>query len=146
MFRKKSLLLPVLLGIFFFFLVRIWKQRKWIRLQGSNAKSEQLILIDERSDETQNTDIPPSAKTQHDNLQKIEGIGPRIAGILQNAGITTFKQLSNTDVSTLKEILRNSNLRLANPETWPEQALYATKADWESLSFFQNQLKGGIRQ
>jgi predicted flap endonuclease-1-like 5' DNA nuclease len=57
-----------------------------------------------------------------DDLKKISGIGPKIAGVLQDAGITTFTQLAEMQPVEIKEVLDKANIRLANPETWPEQA------------------------
>ena len=85
--------------------------------------------------------VPP----QPDDLEIIEGIGPRIAGLLQAAGITTFAQLAEADVNRLQEILSAAKLRLADPTTWAEQAKLAAKGDWSALEVFQNELKGGRR-
>ena len=82
-----------------------------------------------------------------DDLRKIEGIGPKISQILNAAGIYTFSQLANANVETLREILENagSRFRLANPETWAEQAQLAAKGDWDALEALQDSLKGGRR-
>lgn len=81
-----------------------------------------------------------------DDLTIIEGIGPKIAGILQTAGITTLVQLANTDVDHLREILNEAGLtRLANPGTWPEQAQLAAAGDWDGFKKLQGELKGGRR-
>lgn len=80
-----------------------------------------------------------------DNLKRIEGIGPKIAGLLQHAGITTFAQLAETDINRLNGILRNANLSIANPATWPEQARLAAEGEWPELEKLQDELKGGIR-
>ena len=78
-----------------------------------------------------------------DDLEIIEGIGPKIAGLLKAAGITTFAQLAEADLARVQEILRAANLRLADPTTWAEQARLAAKGDWSALETLQNQLKGG---
>ena len=57
-----------------------------------------------------------------DDLKKISGIGPKIATVLQDAGKTTFAQLAKMQPAEIKEILERANIRLANPENWPEQA------------------------
>lgn len=87
---------------------------------------------------------PPA---QPDNLTRIEGIGPKISGILQAAGIHTFAQLAQTEVSRLKQILAESNLkhRLAKPDTWPQQAGLAARGEWEALEELQDELQGGRR-
>lgn len=93
----------------------------------------------------------PSAEaeaTHPDDLERIEGIGPKIAGLLQAAGITTFAQLAATDVERIKQILGQANpnlLRLADPTTWPEQARLAAEGAWQALEKLQSELKGGRR-
>jgi ribosomal protein L30 len=89
-------------------------------------------------------DAAPAPKP--DDLQAIEGIGPKIAGLLQDAGITTFAELAATSVARLEEILEAANLNLASPETWPEQAGLAASGDWDALEQLQDQLKGGRKE
>jgi predicted flap endonuclease-1-like 5' DNA nuclease len=85
-----------------------------------------------------------SAPSAPDDLKLIEGIGPKIAGILAAAGITTFAQLGATDVSRLKEIIAQAGLTaLADPATWPEQAALAAAGKLDELKALQGQLKGG---
>jgi len=146
MTRKKTLLLSVLISVLSFILVRIWQQRRYTRLQKLTPDSEKLILIDERTTATHPSSVQSSSKMRLDDLKKIEGIGPKIAGVLENSGISTFEQLSNTSVMVLEQILKNANLRLARPATWPQQASYAANGDWEGLRAFQEQLKGGVRK
>ncbi|MBN1537616.1 MAG: DUF4332 domain-containing protein [Anaerolineales bacterium] len=78
-----------------------------------------------------------------DNLEIVEGIGPKIAGLLKDAGITTFKQLAETDVSRLEKILDEANLRIADPASWPEQAGLAAAGKMDELKALQDALKGG---
>ena len=79
-----------------------------------------------------------------DDLTRIEGIGPRISGTLQDAGIKTFGQLAATDVERIKEILEEAKLlRLADPSTWPRQAKLAAAGKWEALEKWQARLSGG---
>jgi predicted flap endonuclease-1-like 5' DNA nuclease len=80
-----------------------------------------------------------------DDLKRIEGIGPKISSLLQDAGITTFAQLAITGAERLREILDAANIRIANPTTWPEQAALAAVGDWEGLASLQSELKGGRR-
>lgn len=78
-----------------------------------------------------------------DDLVIIEGIGPKIAEVLNTAGITTFAQLAQTGPDRLEEILNAANLRLADPTTWPEQARLAAAGDMQGLQALQDRLKGG---
>lgn len=86
---------------------------------------------------------PPSAEPE--DLSRIEGIGPKINTVLHEAGITTYSQLSKTEVSRLREILNEAGLSRFNPETWPEQSALATKGDWDGLAALQEKLRGGRR-
>jgi large subunit ribosomal protein L21 len=84
-----------------------------------------------------------SVPSQPDDLTPIEGIGPKINKVLQDAGITTFAQLAKTKVSQLEQILNEAGLRLAKADTWPEQAKLAAAGDWEELKRLQDQLDAG---
>ena len=82
-----------------------------------------------------------------DDLQKIEGIGPKVSDSLHAAGITTFAQLAATPVAKLKEVLHAAGSRFAmmDPGTWPEQSALAAKGDWAALDKLEDELKGGRR-
>ena len=80
-----------------------------------------------------------------DDLTVIEGIGPKIDQALKRAGIMTFADLANSEVQSIQEILLAENFRLADPETWPEQARLAAEGKLDELVKFQAGLKGGRR-
>jgi predicted flap endonuclease-1-like 5' DNA nuclease len=81
-----------------------------------------------------------------DNLKRIEGIGPKISGLLQAAGIMTFAQLADTGVERLEQIVEDAGIgKIANPSTWPEQAALAAAGKWDELEVLQDELKGGRR-
>ncbi len=86
---------------------------------------------------------PPPAPPAPDDLKIIEGIGPKISGMLQAQGISTFAQLAAADVERLRGIMLAANLRIADPTTWPEQAALAAAGKWDELQALQNSLKGG---
>lgn len=99
-----------------------------------------------RAAEESNTPPGEAATIVADDLTRIEGIGPKISGLLQGAGISTFEQLAGTKVDRLEQILADANLvGLANPSTWPEQARLAAADDWQRLETLQQELKGGRR-
>lgn len=80
-----------------------------------------------------------------DDLKVVEGIGPKIAGLFNKAGIRTWQALSETPVADCKEILdaAGSRYQMHDPSTWPEQAGLAAKGEWEALAVLQDSLKGG---
>jgi hypothetical protein len=88
----------------------------------------------------------PRKQTQADDLTKIEGIGPKVAQVLKEAGITTFAALSQAEVEELKKSLHAAGLQMMNPEGWIEQAELAAKGDWAELRKLQDELKGGRRE
>ena len=87
---------------------------------------------------------PVKTTAKPDDLKKIEGIGPKVAGILNENGITTFAQLAETSVEKLDEILDANKLQMMNPKSWPQQAKLAAAGDWENLTKLQDDLKGGL--
>jgi predicted flap endonuclease-1-like 5' DNA nuclease len=81
-----------------------------------------------------------------DDLKVIEGIGPKIASILNAVGISSFRQLADLSPARILEILGNADprlLRLADPTTWPQQAQLAADGAWDELQKLTEQLKGG---
>ncbi len=84
-------------------------------------------------------------KWKKDDLRAIEGIGPKIASLLNNAGINTWKKLADTSVEQIQKILDNAGKRytLADPGTWPKQATMAHEGKWEELEEYQDFLQGG---
>ena len=80
-----------------------------------------------------------------DDLKKIEGIGPKIAKLLNDAGIYTFAQLAETSTDQISKILLEAGNRykMHDPTTWPEQAKIAAAGDWEKLKELQDYLDGG---
>lgn len=82
---------------------------------------------------------------KENDLKAVEGIGPKIEGILNAAGITTWKGLSETSESRLKDILAaaGDRYKLADPGTWPKQAEYAANGQWDELTEYQDFLDGG---
>ncbi len=83
-----------------------------------------------------------------DDLKKIEGIGPKIAEIFNEAGINTYAELAAASEEKLKEILADAGSRYAskNPSTWPQQARLAADGNWDELKDLQDKLKGGIEK
>jgi predicted flap endonuclease-1-like 5' DNA nuclease len=92
------------------------------------------------------TAVPTQATPEKpDDLTAIEGIGPKIASVLQAAEITTYSKLAAADTNQLDKILKDAGLRLADPSTWADQARLAAGGKWDELKVLQDSLKGGHR-
>ncbi len=79
------------------------------------------------------------------DLQIIEGIGPKIEGLLKAAGFNTWNDVGNASVDDLSKILEHagSRYRVHNPKTWPDQARLAANGDWDALTKYQKMLDNG---
>ena len=100
----------------------------------TNAKVEKLLIK-----------MGVLKKWKKDDLKAIEGIGPKIEGLLQTAGIKTWKTLSETSVDKIQGILdqAGSRYKLADPGSWPKQAEMAAAGKWDDLKEYQDFLVGG---
>ncbi|OYX22731.1 MAG: 50S ribosomal protein L21 [Flavobacteriales bacterium 32-35-8] len=83
-----------------------------------------------------------AAPSKADDLKKVEGIGPKIAETLAEAGITTFAQLANTDAAKIAEIIADVRGNHVT-DTWPAQAQLAADGKWDELKKWQDELNGG---
>jgi predicted flap endonuclease-1-like 5' DNA nuclease len=81
-----------------------------------------------------------------DDLEVIEGIGPKIAGLFKADGIRMFWELAQTPQLRMQAILDRAgpNFRMANPSTWARQADLAANNQWDALRKLQDELSAGI--
>ena len=89
---------------------------------------------------------PKAKKATAIKLTKIEGIGPKIEGLLHKAGIKSFEDLAKAKVADLKKVLAAAGPRytMHNPSTWTKQSKLAAKGEWTKLQKLQDELKGGV--
>jgi predicted flap endonuclease-1-like 5' DNA nuclease len=81
---------------------------------------------------------------EEDDLERVEGIGPRIAAALRGAGITSFRRLADSDVAALQSALEAAGLRFApSLPTWARQARLLADGDEEGFLRLTEQLVGG---
>lgn len=85
-------------------------------------------------------------KVKADDLKKIEGIGPKIAGLLKADGILSFSDLSKAKLPKLQAVLdaAGPRFKMHQPTTWAQQAKLAAAGKWEELTKLQDELKGGV--
>ncbi|WP_299223272.1 50S ribosomal protein L21 [uncultured Psychroserpens sp.] len=77
-----------------------------------------------------------------DDLKKIEGIGPKIASTLVEAGIATFDDLAKAKPAQISEIIADVRGNHVT-DTWPKQAKLAADGKWDELKKWQDELDGG---
>ena len=84
-------------------------------------------------------------KFTKDDLKLVEGIGPKIEGLLHDAGIKTWEALAATSVDQIQKVLdaAGDRYKLADPGTWPKQARLAHEGKWQELDDYQHFLQGG---
>ncbi len=85
-------------------------------------------------------------EVEFNDLTMIEGIGPRIAEVLQQSGITSWEILSKQTKHVLRVILDEAGpeFRVHKPKTWPRQARMAADGEWRKLKAYQDVLSGGV--
>ena len=65
----------------------------------------------------------PMAVAEPDDLTRIAGIGPKMAMALAAGGITSYRQLAESDVTALRAVITAAGMRSApSLATWPERA------------------------
>jgi predicted flap endonuclease-1-like 5' DNA nuclease len=88
-----------------------------------------------------------SLKNAND-LTVIEGIGPKINELFNNAGLKTFAQVAAATVPQMRKILDDGGprFRIANPSTWAAQSALARDNKWTELKKLQDGLSGGLKK
>ncbi|PQJ79745.1 50S ribosomal protein L21 [Polaribacter porphyrae] len=87
----------------------------------------------------------PKKATKADDLKKIEGIGPKIASTLAEAGIVTFADLAKSEPAKISEIIAGVRGNHVT-DTWPTQAQLAADGKWDELNELQDKLDGGVEK
>ena len=133
------------------------KRRKGYRVKNGHRQSLTEIVIESIATSGAKKAAPkkeavkaaPKAETKKtapkakaDDLKKVEGIGPKIAATLAEAGITTFAELANTEASKIAEIIAGVRGNHVT-DTWPAQAKLAAEGKWDELKKWQDELDGG---
>ena len=112
--------------------------------EAASDTSDKSNSVTEEADHSSGESEEPKNSPDPDDLKIIEGIGPKIAIILADAGITTFSQLADTDPEQLEKIVcDDAGIKVTNPASWPGQAAFAASGDWEGLEKMQKRLVAG---
>ncbi|WP_244235982.1 hypothetical protein [Micromonospora inaquosa] len=74
-----------------------------------------------------------------DDFRRIQGIGPKMAAALQDAGVRTYGQLGELDEPALRDLIRAAGLRAApGLASWPQQARVLAGAGDEMAAVLPN--------
>lgn len=85
--------------------------------------------------------LPSGKKINLDDLKVVEGIGPKIEGLLNDAGIHTWADLAGAPTEKVQAILDEAGPRynMHDPATWAAQAKLADAGKWEELETLQDE-------
>ncbi len=122
----------------------IRKEGTVTRVEGTSSETKKPAV--RRVEAVRRVVASSETTSKADDLTKIEGIGPKIAELLNADGIKTWKQLADSKVETLKGILEKAGSRytMHNPTTWAQQAQLCVDEKWDELKVLQDRLDGGI--
>ena len=76
-----------------------------------------------------------------DDLTQLSGIGPRISSILSDGGVTTYAQTLRARRSGRAAQDHRPRAERCRPQSlnsWPTQAWYAARGDWQGLSTYNH--------
>ncbi len=130
-----------------------YRPKKRIRVRGGHRQHYTRLLVDfiGRPDEERNAETeeapkavkPARGASKADDLTIIEGIGPKVAKVLDKAGISTFAALAEANAADIQEILNSAGLKMMDATSWPAQAKLAAEGDMDGLKEMQDGLSAG---
>ena len=114
----------------------------------ANSRAEKPAIEVGRGDRpsdalyTHISDILGRAVSEND-LTVIAGIGPKTATLLRNHGVGTWKELADTSVEFLRQVLDGEGgpYKGIDPGHWPGQARMADLGEWRKLRAYQDFLR-----
>lgn len=117
------------------------KSFKNVDVKTATKKAKKVVKTAKKA--KTNVAVAAKAIIKNDDLKVIEGVGPKMVMILNEAGIITFMQLASTKVTTLKEILAAAGPRynMHNPSSWAKQAKLAAAGKMDELKNLKVELK-----
>ncbi len=137
---------------------KVAEQQHWIselrvRLWNSEAKNRDLqSVVDSHvvAAAPPEPDLGEAARVlgqpvRLNDFTLVEGIGPAIAHLLVNRGVTTWWSLANADLSLLRSMLSEAGpkYQVHDPTSWPQQARLLANGDWETFQRLADALRNG---
>jgi len=131
-----------------------YRPKKRIRVRGGHRQHFTRLLVDfigkpgeerrREEPELSNVEVVDApVNVEADDLTLIEGIGPKVAKVLGEAGILTFAQLAESNADDIQNILNEAGLKMMDATSWPAQAKLAADNDMDGLKKMQDKLSGG---
>jgi large subunit ribosomal protein L21 len=131
-----------------------YRPKKRIRVRGGHRQHFTRLLVDfigkpgeerkREEPELSNVEVVDApVNVEADDLTLIEGIGPKVAKVLGEAGILTFAQLAESNADDIQNILNEAGLKMMDATSWPAQAKLAAENDMDGLKKMQDKLSGG---
>ena len=130
-----------------------YRPKKRIRVKGGHRHFYTRLMIDfiGKAGEERKPVVAKAVEVEKqaesgkeaDDLAKIEGIGPKVVKVLNEAGISTFADLAGAKAATVQKALDAAGLQMMDPKGWISQAKLAAKGDWDGFEKLQGELKGG---
>ena len=102
------------------------KRRKGYKVKNGHRQSFTEILVEEilaSGGKKAEKKEKSAKKSKGDDLKIVEGIGPKAAEALVNAGVDTFEKLSKKSVEEIKNILVSASSTLAHLEKWQDELI-----------------------
>ena len=88
--------------------------------------------------------VPAAAVAPDDDLERIEGIGPKMSAALRAAGIRTYAALAGSDEATLRAAIERAGMSFApSIVTWARQARLLADGDEEGFADLARRLVAG---
>ena len=137
---------------------RLAEQQHWVselrvRLWNSEAKNRDLQAVVDSHVVAAAPPEPDLAAAAHvlgvpvrmNDFTVIEGIGPAIAHLCVNRGITTWWSMANADLSVLRSMLAEAGpkFQVHDPTSWPQQARLLANGEWEKFRRLVDALRSG---
>ncbi|MBX3062062.1 MAG: 50S ribosomal protein L13 [Anaerolineae bacterium] len=116
----------------------------WVKVAES-VKDKPALRLPKAEPKAKPAKKAAKAPAGADDLQRIEGIGPKVKQALYDAGINTFAQLAALSGEELTRIVKTEgrvNI-VGDAATWPKQAKLIVDGDEEGLKVYQDRLVGG---
>jgi predicted flap endonuclease-1-like 5' DNA nuclease len=114
------------------------------KAQAEAAKLETEAAAKVEAETVQAAETAPQAAESTDDIERIEGIGPKIGTALRTAGIATFAAVAAASEDQFKAALEAAEIRLApSLGTWAKQAQFLVDGDEAGFKAYTDELVAG---